>query len=998
MTGQVQPSPSRASRKPFLKNLFHRAGSGYSLKTLSRPIQNLFICLAAALLLGQRAAADSPFAVENWSTADGLRQSSVIALTQSRNGWLWVGTVNGLARFDGNTFTPFNVNNTPGLPDNVIVYLFEDSRTNLWVATAGGGLCVIRDGVVKNFPTGGGKILYAFEDDATDMWFCAADGQVFRWHAGQLELHPMVPPVLWEQLFRRAFNLVVAGNSGGFWHLNFKNSHVELWNADRLQNDFNVCPWTPSVVSVLLSAAKSGMSFDSTVTTTCVDADGNLVVGTHGDGIFWMDGQGNWRHLNPDEKSAHNFILSLCLDHEGNLWAGTDGGGLYRVRKKTFAAPAGLPSGVAKSAAEDSSGGLWVTYNARGLVYSLTNAVNNFGIGNGSNAWSVLVDQTQNVWASTSGEGLFHFEAGSFLHVPSVEKIGPQIFSLFQGRDGKVWAGGQNGLASFDGQGWKIFSAADGLPPNAVRALAEDTNSDLWIGTDGGGIFTLRAGKISAVSAPVKDISCLLAGRDGAIWVGTSGHGLARLAQGKWTLYSAADGLNGDDIGYLIEDDFGNLWLGSYEGLVRVEKKSLADFAAGAVKTISCRTILTRECSAGAQPAAIRTRDGKLLFPTVEGLVAVSQAELVRNTNPPPVVIESVLIDGVKRGENLLQPLAGGAVTLTPDNEQLEIHFTALNFSAPKGAQFGARFKYQLENRDKNWTDIGSERVAHFTTTTLSPGNFLFRVIACNEDGVWNETGATLAITVEPPFWRKPSFLIASTLVFLGVLAGIIYLVSTAKLKRQLRTAKQKELIETERARIARDLHDQLGANLTQITLLGEMAELDKEQPGEVAEHAQQICDTARETTRSLDEIVWAVNPSNDTLEALVNYACKYAQDYFALAGVSYRAELPPNLPPTPILPEVRHNIFLAFKEAVNNVVKHAKATEARVRLQLEADKFILSIADNGRGLGDISGKSLRNGMKNMRRRLADVRGEFEILPGENGGTVVRLAVPLAKK
>jgi signal transduction histidine kinase len=253
-----------------------------------------------------------------------------------------------------------------------------------------------------------------------------------------------------------------------------------------------------------------------------------------------------------------------------------------------------------------------------------------------------------------------------------------------------------------------------------------------------------------------------------------------------------------------------------------------------------------------------------------------------------------------------------------------------------------------------------------------------------------------LEFTVEPPFWRKPSFLIAVALVFLGVLAGIIYLVSTAKLKRQLRAAQQKELIEHERARIARDLHDQLGANLTQVTLLGEMAEMDKNLPGEVEQHAQQICETARETTRSLDEIVWAVNPSNDTLEGLANYACKYAQDYFALAGVSYRAELPPALPPAPIPPEVRHNVFLAFKEAVNNVVKHAHATEARVRLELLPGQFILSITDNGRGLGDISGKQLRNGMRNMKRRLSDVGGDFEIAPGANGGTVVQLKVPIA--
>ncbi|HEV2691478.1 MAG TPA: sensor histidine kinase, partial [Verrucomicrobiae bacterium] len=266
---------------------------------------------------------------------------------------------------------------------------------------------------------------------------------------------------------------------------------------------------------------------------------------------------------------------------------------------------------------------------------------------------------------------------------------------------------------------------------------------------------------------------------------------------------------------------------------------------------------------------------------------------------------------------------------------------------------------------------------------------------ACNEDGVWNETGATLAITVEPPFWRKPGFIIVCALIFIGVLAGVIYLISTAKLKRELRALHQKELIEKERARIARDLHDQLGANLTQVTLLGEMAEADKDLPEEVAQHAQQICDTARETTHALDEIVWAVNPSNDTLEGLANYACKYAQEYFALAKVSFRAELPANLPATPILPEVRHNVFLAFKEAVNNVVKHAQATEARVKLQLEPDKFILTVTDNGRGLGDISGKSLRNGMKNMRKRLADVRGEFDITPGANGGTVVQLKAPI---
>jgi signal transduction histidine kinase len=534
-----------------------------------------------------------------------------------------------------------------------------------------------------------------------------------------------------------------------------------------------------------------------------------------------------------------------------------------------------------------------------------------------------------------------------------------------------------------------------------VRALAEDTNGVLWIGTETEGLFTLKDGMFRAESPLMKDISCLLVSADNTVWVGSLVHGLSRYVNGAWRHFtSTTAGLSNDDIGSLAEDAVGNLWIGSFEGLVRIPKKSFEEVQSGSAETLTCRTFLTRECSAGAQPATLRARDGKLWFPTIEGLVSVNPADLQPNTNPPPVVIESVLVDGVKLKTNALISGWSRAVTLPPDHEQLEIHFTALNFSATKDTRLGTRFKYSIDevarkNSVVNFTDVGGERVVHFNR--LSPGDYNFHVIACNEDGIWNRTGAWLKITVEPPFWRTPGFIAVSVLVLLGALAGVIYLISTAKLKRELRVLHQKELIERERARIARDLHDQLGANLTQVTLLGEMAELDKELPAEVEQHAQQICATARETTRSLDEIVWAVNPSNDTLEGLANYACKYAQDYFALAGISYRAELPADLPPTPILPEVRHNIFLAFKEAVNNVVKHAHATEARVKLSLEPEQFVLSITDNGRGLGDISAKKLRNGMKNMRKRLADVHGEFDIAPGANGGTVVQLRVPISK-
>jgi ligand-binding sensor domain-containing protein/signal transduction histidine kinase len=953
----------------------------------ARLLLGVFVSAIGLLMAGAAEPSDSPFIVNSWSNEEGLPQSSAISVIQTKDGYLWLGTLNGLVRFDGNSFTSFNVNNTPGLPGNVIVFLFEDSRTNLWAGTDAAGLCLISNGVVKNFETGaGGKIIYAYEDETGAVWFCAADGRIFCWKNERLELQPSVSPVFWKQLFRRAFHVVVPRTDGGFWHL--QKGRVEKWNGDKREKDFGACPWTPLNVAVVLSS--SSFTFDANVTAACEDGHGNLVVGTHGDGVFWADGSGGWRHITPDEKSSQNFVQSLCFDHEGNLWVGTDGGGLYRVKKNYFKTAAGLPDGVAKSAAEDASGGLWVAFNAHGLSYLLTNSVKSFGIGQGSNAWSVLVDGRQQVWAGTRGEGLFHFESGGFNPVTEATNIGWQIFALFESRDGKLWAGGENGLGSFDGQDWKIFSGGDGLPKSAVRALADDARGNIWIGTEGGGLFSLRDGKVSAVAAPVKDISCLLVDRDNALWVGTSEHGLARFFQGDWTRYASTSGLTIDDIGYFIKDDADNLWIGSYEGLIRV---AFTNGTAGAPKIISSRTFLTRECSVGAQPAAIRTRDGQMWFPTIEGLIAVNPAELKPNRQALPVVIESALIDDVEQKTDRLGSIWTGAVTLTPDNEQLDIHFTSLNFSSPKRAGIGVRFKYRLEGRDKNWTDAGTEHVAHFTK--LAPGKYIFRVIACNEDGFWNETGATLAITVEPPFWRKPWFIGISVLVFLGTLGGIIYLISTVKLKRQLRVAQQKELIEKERARIARDLHDQLGANLTQVALLGEMAEADKNLPDEIELHAQQISQTARITTHALDEIVWAVNPSNDTLEGLANYACKYAQEYLALAGLRYRADVPANLPASDIPPEVRHHVFLAFKESVNNVVKHAQASEVWIRLRLSPGGFILEIEDNGRGLGNSPASQNRNGLRNMRKRMEDIGGEFTIAPVANGGTIVRLTVPI---
>ena len=393
----------------------------------------------------------------------------------------------------------------------------------------------------------------------------------------------------------------------------------------------------------------------------------------------------------------------------------------------------------------------------------------------------------------------------------------------------------------------------------------------------------------------------------------------------------------------------------------------------------------------GSQPAVCRARDGNLWFPTIMGLVSVNPTQLPLNTNPPPVMIESVLIEGREQNTNNLRTGWLRTVTIQPNEERLEIHYTSLNFANPDRA----RFRYRLTDHETAWTEAGNSRVARYSK--LPPGHYRFQVTACNEDGVWNEAGGSLAVVVLPPFWRTWWFLTATAVGFLGTIVTVVHYLSTQQLHRQLESLRQQEAIEKERARIARDIHDQLGASLTQVSLLGELVESDKESPEEVEAHARQITQTARETTQALDEIVWTVNPSNDTLDGLINYICKNAQEYLAVAGVRYRLNVPARLPGAAISPEVRHNVFLASKEAITNIVRHAQATAVSIRLRLEPSKCILEIEDNGRGVagsGDATGPS-RNGLRNMRKRMEEIGGSFSISRAPEAGTLVRLIIPI---
>jgi ligand-binding sensor domain-containing protein/signal transduction histidine kinase len=978
--------------------------------------------------------ADSAYVVEA-IPVEGLPQSSVISIVQSHEGYLWLGTLGGLARFDGTRFTDFGEADLPGLNSSRIVCLFADSRSNLWVGTEGGGILSINpNGAVtslrseQNSP--GARLVSACEDSTGIVWLNTVNGELLRYQSNKLDAEPgrferiaadksgllwvlpwgpggsdtnlygitAVPGsgaiVVREGVSVGKLNFLLASPSGGFWRI--AEGRVQKWKAGRLERDVSdasgTYPWDPTNI----------------VTSACEDRDGNLIIGTLGAGVFWYDTAGKPpTHISEADGSSLNYVASLCLDRDGNLWVGTDGAGLYRVRRKHFRVLQGSQKLTIQSVCEDREGGVWfATFYYGKLGHWKNGLLQEYGDADGlrdPNLRSVFVDRDHGVWVGTTIGGLFQLQSNRFqLVLGQSNSINPSVSVLYQDRAGNVWAGTQRGLAVWDGRKWKLFTTSDGLSANDVRAIAEDAQGNLWIGTELGGLNRWRDGKFTAFrksdqGLPSDNVWALCVDSDGVLWVGTSA-GLARWQQDRWTRYTTRDGLATDGIGSLIDDDEGSLWIGSYVGLLRVSKKSLNEIARGQSNSVVCRVygkpdgLPTRECALGSQPAACRTSDGRLWFATTKGLVTVNPSELKPNPYLPPVKIESVRVGGYEQNTNEFSGKGVSAVVMRPGQELLEIRYTSLN----PGAGERSRFKCFLENHEPGFIDVGGTREVRYSN--LRPGLYHFRVKACNEDGVWNEVAASLAVRVLPPFWQTWWFLTLTVLAMIGAIVTVVHYLSTQKLQRELAALRQQEALEQERGRIARDLHDQLGGNLMQVALLGELAESDKDLPAEVEEHARQISQTARETTRALDEIVWAANPSNDTLESLITYVCKYAQEYFELAALSYRLDVPPRLPDVTLPPEVRHNVFLAAKEAVNNVVKHARASTARMRLKLEPERFTLEIEDDGRGLDPAAASSDRNGLRNMRRRMADIGGEFSIGPAPERGTVVRLSAPMTAR
>jgi signal transduction histidine kinase len=382
-------------------------------------------------------------------------------------------------------------------------------------------------------------------------------------------------------------------------------------------------------------------------------------------------------------------------------------------------------------------------------------------------------------------------------------------------------------------------------------------------------------------------------------------------------------------------------------------------------------------------------------------LAVVSPAGLNKKLKPPQALLTRVTVDdqmvaqyrGILPGPTPFDgvtDLANAQVKLElpPAHRRLEIEFAALSFYAPGNIQF----RYRLRGLDENWVEAESRRSA--TYSRLPSGHYVFEAVACNSDGDWNASGASFSLVVNPFYWQTWWFRLGLLLAFsAGIIATVRY-VSFRRLQQQLRILQQQAAVQKERARIAKDIHDDLGASLTQIAYLGELAQLNRHEPEKVEERISNMSTTARQAVKSLDEIVWAVNPRNDTLAHLIDYINQFAFGYLRLAGIRVRLDFPDHIPQRELSADLRHNIFLTVKEALHNVVKHANATEVRLSASVTEQALEIGVEDNGSGFVCEPVDALADGLRNMRQRMSDIGGECRVESQSGSGTKVILRLP----
>jgi len=725
-----------------------------------------------------------------WETSSGLPQNSVQAVIQTRDGYVWFGTQEGLVRFDGSRFDVFNLRNTPGLPGNDVKALFEAPDGSLWIGLIG-GLARLKDGQFTPYTRAKGlkhDWIYSITGDRDgSLWLGTFGGGLLRFKDGTFSAVTsqtgLPDDFIWAIRQTRDGSLWVGSNRGltkiaGDRIVTYTTRDGLPDNVvNALLEDRAGSLWVGTAKGLLKVTNGAFQTYttddglpNDLVTSIYEDGEGSIWVGTNG-GLGRRRGQ-VFERFTAQQGLNHNLVVALTGDREGNLWVGTNGGGVTKLTDRTFStfsSEEGLSNDLVRAVLEGRDRTLWVGTQGGGLnrvkdgrvvsVYTTRNGLPSDTVN------ALLEGADGSLWIGTTA-GLARLQGDRVSTVHADHFQSNSIRALFEGRDGALWVGTRGaGLKILHRGHVTVWDAKAGLS-DVVRSFYQDPAGTLWIGSDAG-LSRFVNGRVETFGPAQgvfrKGVMTISGEPDGTIWAGTYGDGLYRYKNGRFTHYTTANGLFDDVVFQIVDDTRGSLWMTCNRGVFKVSKKNLDDVAERPAAVLTSEAfgnhdgMRAAECNGNSQPAGVRGRDGTLWFPTIKGVVSVRPDHLVVNALPPPVRIEGLIVD--RKPVPLTE-----ALRLPPGQGGLEFRYTALSFVAPAKV----RFKYRLVGFDRDWVEAEGRREAFYTN--IPPGGYRFQVIAQNNDGVWNQQAADFAFHLAPHFYQTGLFysLLGAAVLFGG--------------------------------------------------------------------------------------------------------------------------------------------------------------------------------------------------------------------------------------
>ena len=990
------------------------------------------VCLCGLLTLLECAAARPiQYNVESWTTENGLPQNIVRDICQTPDGYLWLATLDGIVRFDGVRFVVFNRSNSPGIRGNRFTSLYCMPNGEFWAGTELSGITRYRQGQFITYAAGQGipanDIPAVVGDDAGHVW-ALAHTSIVQWNGRSFELM-RVP------FEESRCNYFPAGRSG-FWCIEGESLHLFVrgsfsryslphgWPGralTRAGRDLSGTVWLAATGGrfarlkdgawsrIYAAPRQSGAASKwADLESKYRDSGGQLwkiSVGCDSGAFLLLALNLPSGGKSPEDTSRKIGFTSLFEDREGSIWLTTDGQGLYRLRRQTISTLSkddGLPDGNTYPIYQDRTGAIWVgTWNG-GLAKFSEGKFSTISIADGltsNRINSIFEDRAGLLWVATS-TALYTRKRGQFEPVhASIPGATQGVQAIHQDRQGTLWLGTNHGLVRFEGGAWSLVTTQDGLATNDVRVILDGQAGTVWIGGYGG-LTRLDHGKFrswtEADGLASNSIRSLYEDPEGVLWIGTYDGGMGRFENGRFTRFTRREGLFSNGVFQILEDSRGYLWMSSNRGISRVRKSELNEVALGKRTEVFAAAygksegMRNAECNGGLSPAGIRARDGKLWFPTQDGVAVVDPEAVSTNPVPPPVVIESLSLD------HELQRLAG-PVQVAPGRENLEIEYTALSFLNSEHI----RFRYKLEGLDRDWIEADTRRAAYYSY--LPPGRYVFHVVAANSDGIWNQQGQSLSVVVLPPFYRTWWFLtFAAAAASAAAFRVWQSRVSEFKREHAMHQAFTRQLItsqESERKRIAAELHDGLGQQLVVIKNLALISLSQARREHDSRLQMQEISEQASEALGEVKKISYNLRPYQLDRLGLTKAIQALVKQATMATTIPFTSEIDPidNV----FDKDSEINFYRIVQECVNNLVKHSQATAASLTVRRAEAELEFTLRDNGKGFAPHAASSKSEGggfgMIGVSERAQLLGGRLVLHSEPDRGTMVSVKIPLAR-